>query len=187
MSARSAAVFLSSCLSLLAAGAEPKSSRAQVSSNGRYSVRAVEQAQGQCRLQVSQEAELTWELPRCFGTADDLFFVSNDGERVWVLRTLPELPEAASPKKKTKHPRSVADLMMGVTVATLVDRAGQVVKARSLATFVTPTGRRNLQLLPHHFKWMEGTVGLTGKSPRSNAHNQVELEAVGPTTYRLDF
>ena len=180
------AVLLAWSLTSGALAAEPKSSRPQVSSNGRFSVRAIETGPDQCRLQVSQESELLWELPRCLGTADDLYFVSNDGERVWVLKTLPELPDPPKPTKKKKKILPL-DLLGKVQVAFLVDRAGQVVQSRNIASFLSVPLRRKTQVLARHFKWLEGVTGIPGQTPRSNARNQVEFEVVGPKTYRLDF
>jgi hypothetical protein len=179
----SRAVFITALVALTSLGvsaAEPKSSRPQVSSNGRFSVRAVEPSAGQCRLEVSQESELLWELPRCFGTADDLYFVSNDGERVWVMRTLPEMP---APKKRIR----TTDLLARVPVAYLVDRAGQVVQARNLGSFMDMMSRRKTQVLAHHFKWLEGVSGAPGRWPRSNPKNQVEFETLAGKTVRLEF
>jgi hypothetical protein len=115
------------------------------------------------------------------GDADDLYFVSNDGERVWILLTLPEVPPA--PRKKTR----IVDLVGRAPVAFLVDRAGQVVQSRKLASFVDPSNRRRVQILSRHFKWLEGVAAIPGRAPRSDAHNQVELEVVGPRTHRLVF
>lgn len=176
-------VLALACIALTPVGAqaaEPKSSRPQVSSNGRFSVRAVEPGPSQCRLEVSQEAELLWELPRCFGTADDLYFVSNDGERVWVIRTLPETP---APKKRIR----TSDLLARVPVAYLVDRAGQVVQQRTLGSFMDVMSRRKAQVLTHHFRWLEGVSGAPGRWPRSNPKNQVEFETLAGKTVRLEF
>jgi hypothetical protein len=131
---------------------------------------------------VSQESEVVWELPRCFGNVDDLYFISNDGERVWILLTLPEVP-ASPPRKRTR----LIDLVGRAPVAYLVDRAGQILQSRKLASFVDPSNRRRLQILSRHFKWLEGVAAVPGRAPRSDAHNQVELEVVGPRTHRLVF
>jgi hypothetical protein len=163
-------------------GAGPKATTPQVSANGRYSVRVVESGPSECHIQVFQEADLTWELPRCIGTVDDLYFVSNDGERVWVLHPLPEIPPPSTRKKIRMQ-----DLIAKVPVAFLVNRAGQVVLSRNVGSFVIAPSRSKIQLMAHHFKWLEGTVGLAGRTPRSNAHNQLEFESVGGHTYRLDF
>ena len=181
-----AALTLALLLTLPAAGAE-RTSRSRVSANGVYSVRLVQMEPGQCRLEVSKESGQVWSLPRCLGSPDDLYFVSNDGERVWVLHPLaakaPEVKSKSSGKKK----KSQVPGWARAPVASLYGRDGQKLDEKLLTEFVAPKDMGELRELSGHFKWLEGTLGIPGKGPRLTDDGHVEFEAVGGKHHRLTF
>ncbi|MFN0064213.1 MAG: hypothetical protein ACKVPX_17030 [Myxococcaceae bacterium] len=165
----------------VAHGAEPASSRPHVSSNGRYSVRAISPDPKTCQLEITQETEVVWESPRCFGTLDDLYFISNDGVRVWVLRALPNMA-------KVKNPRLLGSVAGRAIGAILVGKPGNVVASRTVNSFMkTVRARGKIEGLSTHFRWLQGAVGKGGKPPRSNDNNQVEFETLDGRTHRLRF
>lgn len=181
-----AAPFVQVCVVLAmgicrgAAAQEPQSSRPRVSSNGRFSVRAYERAPKHCWLEVSREGEVTWESPRCFGTLDDFYFVSNDGERVWVIRALPELPK----KRKAPFLKAVAQ----TKGAWLLKRPGTLLKTRTIGTFMkTARARSDAEALSSHFRWLHGAAGKLGKPPHSTLDNAVEFETLDGSVHRLRF
>lgn len=183
-----AALALALLLALPAVGAE-RASRARVSANGMYSVRMVEAAPGQCRLEVSKESGPEWTLSECVGTVDDLYFVSNDGERVWVIRPLAEkAPEVKSKaSRKSKKKKSKVPGWARVPVAALYDREGRKVEEKLLTAFVAAKDMGELRELKGHFKWLEGTLGIPGKGPRLTDAGHVEFETVGGKHHRLTF
>lgn len=159
---------------------EAKASRTQVSANGVYSVRLTQAPDGSCTLEVAKESETLWALNRCVGTADDLYFVSNSGERVWVLKTLPEKPG----RPKAGKPGTP---WFQVVVAVLYGRDGKAVQTRRLSEVVAYKNREDVRQLGKHFKWLEGVLDVPGKRPRVNDQGQVELETVGAKTVKLNF
>ncbi|HZJ53134.1 MAG TPA: hypothetical protein VFD38_03265, partial [Myxococcaceae bacterium] len=88
----------------LAAAQETGQSRARASSNAEYGIVMRVEGEGKCRIEVTRDTDVAWTLPRCLGTVDDLYFVSNSGERFWVLSALPKSmpppPSAATQAKK---------------------------------------------------------------------------------------
>jgi len=176
------------------AAEEPTQSRGRASSNAEYGIVMRVEGAGKCRVEVSRDTEVAWTLPRCVGTVDDLYFVSNSGERFWVLvalpKSLPPPPEQAqdsqrkSAKKGKKKP---FDPYGPVVVAVLYDRLGNVVTERRLSGLLPSSGNRKLRILDRRFVWLEGVLGVPGREPRTNDRNQVELETVEPKTWRLDF
>jgi hypothetical protein len=172
-------------LPLWALGA-PKESSAHASSNGVWSIQLVESAPEQCRVEATRDADPAWTLERCVGTVDDLFFISNDGERFWVLHVLPRTPPAPKPKGTHAKPPPPGEPFVNARVATLLDRQGKVLAERTLRDFMS---RRfdKLRDLESHFCWLEGELGVPGRRPRITESNQVEFETVEPKTYRLDF
>ena len=164
------------------AHAEAKEAVISVSGNGTYSLKASEVADGSCHVEVSQESQVAWALDKCLGTPSDLYFISNDGGRVWVLKSTPEKP--ARPKaggKKEMVPWAA------VPVAVLYDKEGKIVASRRLLDLVPAKSREKVIQLEHHFKWLEGVAGVPGKGPRVTDLGVVELESVGGKTYRLPF
>jgi hypothetical protein len=146
----------------------------------------VESAPEQCRVEATRDADPAWTLERCVGTVDDLFFISDDGARFWVLHVLPRTPPAAKPKATHAKPPPPGEPFVNARVATLQDRQGKVLAERTLRDFMS---RRfdKLRDLESHFCWLEGELGVPGRRPRITESNQVEFETVEPKTYRLDF
>jgi hypothetical protein len=172
-------------LPLWAHGA-PRESSAHASSNGVWSIQMVESAPEQCRLEATRDADPAWTLERCVGTVQDLYFISDDGQRFWVLRVLPRTPPM--PKSKGSNPKSLAPgaPFTAASVAALYDRQGNLLAERTLKDFLK---RRfdKLRDLDTHFCWLEGELGVPGRRPRITDTNQVEFETVEPKTFRLDF
>jgi hypothetical protein len=170
------------------AAAAPRESNAHASSNGVWSIQLFESAPEQCRLEATRDADPAWSLERCVGTVEDLFFISNDGARFWVLSVLPRTPPMpkAKPKAKKPHEPLPGEPFIGAVVASLYDKQGKLLAERTLGEFVT---RRfdKLRDLGQHFCWLEGVMGIPGRRPRATEANQVEFESVDPRTYRLDF
>ena len=73
-----------------AAAEETAQSRARASSNAEYGIVMRVEGEGKCRIEVTRDTDVAWTLPRCLGTVDDVYFVSNSGERFWVLAALPK-------------------------------------------------------------------------------------------------
>jgi hypothetical protein len=168
------------------AQASPRESSAHASSNGVWSIQLVESAPEQCRVEATRDADPAWTLERCVGTVQDLFFISNDGERFWVLRVLPRTPPGSKPKgSKAKQPPP-GEPFVSAQVATLFDKQGNLLAERTLKDFLK---RRfdKLRDLDSHFCWLEGELGVPGRRPRITDSNQVEFETVEPRTFRLDF
>lgn len=169
-------------------GAE-KVSATKLSSNATWSIRMRVQDGAKCTVEVLQESEVRWALDACVGNADDLYFVSNSGERFWVLYTLPEEPNAPKkptlrPSKKKQRPEA---LFIDVPVAREYDRTGKVLATRTVRDLVGPYGRNKVQQLGRHFKWLGGVNGVKGKAAHTNEHDQVELDTVEPKIHQLDF
>lgn len=184
---------------LLCAGpalsSETGSTRTWVSANGVYGIRFVQTGPSACRVEVSREQGAAWTLEQCVGNPGDLYFVSNDGDRFWVIRTLPEKPAPMKPApvkaKKSKRGRKKEkplDPLLTAEVATEYDQKGQVVARRQLVELLPPRPDvSDLRQLGRHFQWVEGVGGVPGKGPRLNDAGLVELEPVGQKTQRLKF
>ena len=133
-----------------------------------------------------KDTEVVWQLDKCVGTAEDLFYVSKDGEKFWVLITLPEKPARPAPSKKGRAPKGSP--WFSVPVAVEYDKTGAVLASKKLSEFVPPSEREGMRQLEKRFKWLAGTVGESGKGPRISDKDQVELETLGTTrTTRLSF
>ena len=180
-------------LSARATAEEPPQSRGRASSNAEYGIVMREEGEGKCRIEVSRDTDVAWTLPRCLGTVDDLYFVSNSGEHFWVLAALPKSlpPPSSAPvgeaQKKAAMKKAPFDVYGPVVVAVLYDRLGNVVGQRKLAELLPKGGYRKLRKLDRRFVWLEGVLGVPGKEPRVNDRNQVEFETVEPRTWRLGF
>jgi len=164
----------------------PRESRAHASSNGVWSIQLLENSPGHCEVQATRDADPAWSLPLCAGTVDDLFFISNDGERFWVLTVLPRTPPLPKQKGSSSKPPPPGVPFVHAVVATLYDRRGTLLAERPLGDFMK---RRfdKLRDLESHFCWLEGVAGVPGRRPRITEANQVEFETVEPLTQRLDF
>ncbi len=170
----------------LGAQGAPRESSAHASSNGVWSIQMVESAPEQCRVEATRDADPAWTLERCVGTVEDLYFISNDGERFWVLRVFPRTPPL--PKQKGSKPKTPppGTPFVSAPVAALFDKQGNVLGERTLKDFLQ---RRfdKLRDMDSHFCWLEGELGVPGRRPRITESNQVEFETVEPKTFRLDF
>lgn len=176
------AMGVGALLAAMPAPAEERISRAGVSANGRFAVRLVEGAKDRCRVEILKDGSNPhWQLPRCVGKADDLFFVSNDGERFWVLKTLPE--------KQTSRPRKARSAAWTFSVvAALYDRQGNALREVRLHDVIqTRVGLDNVRQFKKRFQWLGGVSGVPGKPPRLNAAGQVEFDTVEPRTHQLAF
>jgi hypothetical protein len=182
---RRALLALVLMLTALPAFAEERVGRSRVSANGVYSVRFVEVSPGHCRLEVLKESGPAWTVDACVGTLDDLYFASNDGERVWVLYPLVEKGSVSLPGAKKKAPRIPA--WANATVAALYDRTGQRLQEKRLPELMSTRQLSEVRQMAHHFKWLEGTLGIPGKGPRLTDAGVVEFEPVGLNTQRLTF
>ncbi|WNG40790.1 hypothetical protein F0U61_49180 [Archangium violaceum] len=179
---RSALIVMLLLVSLPALAAE-RASRTRVSANGTFSVRLVEKAPGQCTLEVSKESGPVWKLKECVGGVDDLYFVSNDGERVWVLYPLAPKGTKKLPGKKFRKVPAWANTV----VAVQYDRQGGRVQERSLLDFVGQRELPEVRQLGQHLKWLEGLLGVPGKGPRLTDAGHIEFETVGSKSHKLTF
>jgi hypothetical protein len=168
-------VFLAMVLFTLPGLAAERASRPRVSANGDFTVRMVEQAAGKCLLEVSRDQGPVWTLPECVGGVDDLYFVSNDGARVWVLFPLAAKGQEKLAGKAFKKTPAWAN----TRVALEVDRQGTRLQERRLLDFVPAHALSEVRQMTQHLKWLEGTVGVPGKGPRLTDAGQIEFEAVG--------
>jgi hypothetical protein len=164
--------------------ADERASRPRVSANGDFTVRMVEQGPGQCSLEVSQDSGPVWTLEQCVGGADDLYFVSNDGKRVWVLYPLAPKGKAKLAGKQYKKVPAWANTQ----VAVEVDRQGTRLQERRLLEFVPARALSQVRQMSQHLKWLEGMVGVPGKGPRLTDAGKIEFEVVGGgKTHQLTF
>jgi hypothetical protein len=167
----------------LPAFAAERSSRARVSANGTFSVRLVEEAPDKCTLEVSKESGPLWKLKQCVGGVDDLYFVSNDGERVWVLFPLAPKGTQKLPGKQYRKVPAWANTV----VAVEVDRQGARMQQRNLTELVAQRELSEVRQMSQHLKWLEGLLGVPGKGPRLTDAGRIEFETVGGKTHVLQF
>ncbi len=160
-----------------------RTSRARVSANGLYTVVLREQSPGSCTLEVSTESGNGWKLGECVGGVDDLYFVSNDGARVWVLKPLVEKGSRKLPGKKFRKVPGWANTV----VAELYDQKAGRVEQKNLLDFVKPSELSEVRQLHKHLKWLEGLLGVPGKGPRLSDTGRIEFEVVGGTSHQLTF
>ena len=162
-----------------------RKSKTKVSANGLYAVRLSQVGKTSCRLEVLKDDQPSWHLDACVGTVDDLYFVNDDGSKVWVVRTVPEkgtVPSRAS-RTKLKYPAWTY-----TEVVALYDQTGRKLESKQLHDFVkSRNGLDDIRELQRHFKWLEGVAGVPGKSPRLNDAGQVELDTIERKTFKLKF
>ncbi len=158
--------------------AGPRTSRSQTSATGVYSIHLVELSKDSCRLEIMEETKLTTHIDRCLGTVDDLYFIANNGQRFWVVRSTPEKPKDARPN---------ATAWTSVVVASLYDRTGKLLRSVRLSQLVPSKSRSKVRQLDRHFLWLQGVAGVPGTMPRVNNQNEVELEPVDTKTVHLKF
>jgi hypothetical protein len=166
----------------LPVSAAERASRARVSANGAFTVRLVEKSPGQCTLEVAKESGPLWTLAECVGGVDDLYFVSNDGERVWVMYPLVSKGTVKLPGKKNKKIPAWAN----TAVAAQYTRRGQV-QERRLLEFLGPRELPEVRQMAQHLKWLEGVLGVPGKGPRLTDEGRIEFETVGGKSHQLTF
>ena len=181
--------LLATCLSLglaLPALAAPRESRRSVSINGVYRFQYVEDAPGKCRVEVVTDSGPAWTLAKCVADVHDAFFMASDGQRFWVVKTLP-LAVAGSPeyRGKGRARRMVAPGWAQTVVAVQYDRTGKVLEQRRLRELLTGAGYEKVRPLASRFTWLQGVNGVPGKGPRLTAQGQVELETVEGRTLVL--
>ena len=153
--------------------------RAISSVDGMYAIRFVEVGPGKCRIEALKGQEVAWSLEQCLGTIDDIYLISQDGERFWQIRALPETPNRRKGEKVSPHFRAV--------VAVLYDKTGKALRTKRLEDFLQRYRLGLVRQLGHHFKWLEGVMGIPGKGPRITDDNQVEFETVAQKSHRLKF
>lgn len=156
-----------------------KTTKKQVSANGLYTIWMREDPDKSCRIIVTKEGKPHWQLQQCVATTNDLFFISNDGERFWVLHSLAE--------KKKKRTKKNKPQWLGSVVAVLYDREGKRLSSRTAGRLVPKIGVVEVRELGAHVKWMEGVLGVPGKPPRVTDANILEFETVGPGYVKLPF
>lgn len=141
----------------------------------------VEPEPGRCRLEASKDRDVAWTLERCVGTADDVYFISNDGQRFWVFRTLPDKPPPRVKRKKKWFGKQWWE----VPVVAEYDAKGTLVRSHPVSRFVPKHQRSEVKQLKLHFKWLEGVAGERGVAPRLNAQGQIEFETLAGKTHRI--
>ena len=176
---RTAKAALALALCCAAPSALAAATKAHSSANGLYAIRFVQDAPGKCRVEVQKDQDVVWTMPQCLGTVDDLFFVSNSGERFWQIRPLPEIPPRVKGDKKSPLMRAV--------VAVLYEKDGRVLRSLRLEDFIVGYRLGLVRQLGHHFKWLEGTFDVPGKGPRVTDKDEVELDTVAQKTHTLKF
>ena len=181
-------------LAVPSAAEESRQSQARASSSAEYGIVMRVGGAGKCRVEVTRDTDVAWTLPRCVGTVDDQYFVSNSGERFWVLAALPKwlsAPPGSTPvgetQKRASNKKPSFDAYGPVVVAVLYDRLGNIRSERKLSELLPRSAFRKLRPLDRRFVWLEGVLGVPGREPRVNERNQVEFETVEPRTWRLDF
>ena len=187
-------VLIQAAVAAPALAVEASQSGARASSNAEYGIVMRVEGEGKCRIEATRDTDVAWTLPRCLGTVDDLYFISNSGERFWVLAALPKsLPPPSGPavtsesQKKLAKKKPPFDPYGPVEVAVLYDRLGNVIAQRKLKEWLPRSANSKVRKLDRRFVWLEGVLGVPGKEPRVNDRNQVEFETVEPKTVRLDF
>jgi hypothetical protein len=163
--------------------AAERSSRPRVGANGVHTVRLVERGAGNCMLEVATDSGVAWKLEQCVGGVDDLYFVSNDGKRVWMIKPLVEKGQGKPPRKASKK---APPPWAKVAVGALYGPEGRV-KEVFLLDFVPLRELGEVRQLSKYFKWLEGTLDVPGKTPRLTEDQHVEFESVAKKTHRLSF
>jgi len=158
--------------------ATPKSSKSQSSATGVYSIKLNELEAGKCQVEVKEETKLAWQLDKCVGTTDDFYFVSDNGQRFWVIHAFPEKPASTKPE---------SDAWLSVVVAVLYDPQGKALRLIRAREVVPAGARHRVRQLDKHFLWLKGVGGIPGQMPRVNDHNEVELEPVDSRPVHLKF
>ena len=85
---------MASAAAAVAAETWPKESKTRSSANGLYAIRFVQVDETKCRVEAMKDRDVAWTLDRCLATVDDVLLINNEGNRFWVLKVLPEIPDA---------------------------------------------------------------------------------------------
>jgi hypothetical protein len=182
------AAVVSAWLAQASADVETKVGHTELSADGKRAIRFRQIGKGQCQLEALRGNTPDFVLNQCLGTIDDLYFISNDGSRFWVLFTLPPKPKAAQHRPPQEVDAPPIDDLQNTVVAILFDRRGNAIRSKRLSDIaVTKKDRAHVRQLQTHFEWLEGVAGVPGRRPRLNPKNQVELEMIGGKTYTLAF
>lgn len=184
-SSRQGRAALGAVLCLLASSSalgEGKAGEVFLSANGLFGIQLKEIGRGNCRLEVQKEDQPHWELNKCVGTVDDLFFISDDGEKFWALKVLPDWEEAPPSVPREGFVRRAElekDLPFSdAVVAVLYDREGKELESKLLKELMKRKGQDQVRKLGRHFRWLRGTAGVPGKRPRFNDKGLAEVETV---------
>ena len=173
---------------LLLLAAEPKSSPVKSSANGLYAIHVEQVDEKTCKVVATKDRDQAWKLDRCLATVDDLLFINNEGSRFWVLKILPELPEASAVRGSERPEKSAkTDPMYETVVAAEYDKDGKVLQSRKLKDFLEYKRRGLIRKLEKHFKWVQGVLDVPGKSPRISDAELLEFEPVSGKTQQLKF
>src|SRR5689334_7436706 len=95
----------------------PMSSASHGSANGVWSIKLEDLGAGKCKVETTKDNEPGWSLEQCVGTAEDHYFISNDGQRFWVIRSFPRVPKGRQYQGKPSK-------WGAVQVAAEYDRSG---------------------------------------------------------------
>ena len=148
-----------------------KVSKKQVSANGLYSIYLSERPDKSCLVVAQKDGVPHWQLQSCVGQASDLYFISNDGNRFWVVKPLARIAKGS----KKKLPWA------GAVVLQLYNREGALKSQHTAGELVPKLAAGQVRELGGHVKWVEGVNGVRGKPPRVSDHNELEVDPVGVT------
>jgi hypothetical protein len=176
---------VAAALPLLLLAAEPKTTPTKSSANGLFAIRFEQADEKTCRVVALKDQDQAWKLERCLATVHDLLFISNDGTRFWVLKVLPELPDA--PPVRGTPAKVKTDPMYETVVAAEYDKEGRVLQSKKLKDFLEYKRRGLVRKLEKHFKWVQGVLDVPGKSPRVSDAELLEFETVAGKTQQLKF
>jgi hypothetical protein len=176
---------VAAALPLMLLAAEPKTSPTKSSANGLYAIRFEQVDDKTCRVVAMKDRDTAWKLDRCLATVDDLLFISNDGARFWVLKILPELPDA--PPIRGTPSKTRVDPMYETVVAAEYDKEGKLLQSKKLKDFLEHKRRGLIRKLEKHFKWVQGVLDVPGKTPRVSDAELLEFEPVSGKTQQLKF
>ena len=173
---------------------ETGQSRGRASSNAEYGIVMRVEGERKCRVEVTRDTDVAWTLPRCLGSVDDLYFVSNSGERFWVLAALPKSvprpPRLGScgrgPEEGGDEETALRRLRSGGGGGALRPSGHRHRGAEDRRA--PPEGRlREAEEAGPALRLARGSARRAGQGAPVNNRNQVEFETVEPRTWRLDF
>lgn len=167
-------VVLVALLAPAAARSEDARGWSVVSPNADYEATQRPVGDAGCRVEVKRgERTLVWAADRCFGTADDLYFLSNNGEGLIVFRTFPA---------KANDKAAGMKAALGVEVFA----KGERVAGHAVGSFVADT--RPLVNAKRHFYWIEGALGQPGVPPGpSKDAEAIEFSTLDRKSWSVGF